>query len=83
MSAEEAIKEGLRESDNKSVVENIEKQIEDIKNKNDILEKELLRNEELKAKVMLGGKALAGQPNEKTPEELANEEAKRMLSMFR
>lgn len=54
-----------------------------LKEQNDKLEREYLRQQELKAKINLGGRALGGVGNEKTPEQIAEEEAKAILKMFR
>lgn len=53
-----------------------------LKEENDRLETEYVRQQELKAKIAMGGKALAGKV-EKTPEDEAKEEAARIISMFR
>ena len=54
-----------------------------LKEQNDKLEAEYLRQQELKAKIAMGGKALAGQAIEKTPQEIAKEEAAKILSIYR
>lgn len=53
-----------------------------LKEENDKLEAEYLRQQELKAKITLGGRAMAGQNVEKSPEEKAREEATRILKPF-
>jgi len=58
-------------------------EIEKVREINDALEKEILRNEELRARQLLGGKTTAGQNTEKTPEDLAQEEASRILGIFK
>ncbi len=52
-----------------------------IKTDNDAMEKELARQDYLRAKMELGGRALAGQ-RAKTPEEEAKEEATKLLKIF-
>jgi len=52
-----------------------------LKTINDQRERELLRAEELRAKIAMGGKTYAGK-EEKTPEEEAKETATKVLSMF-
>ena len=54
-----------------------------LKEQNDKLEQEYLRQQELKAKIAMGGKSLAGQAIEKTPQEIAKEEAAKILSIYR
>jgi acyl CoA:acetate/3-ketoacid CoA transferase alpha subunit len=55
-----------------------------IKEQNDKLEIELIRQQELRAKIAIGGKSIAGQfTPEKTKEDLAKEEAKKILDMYR
>lgn len=71
--AEPNIKETLKAAD----------EYKRLKEDNDKLEAEYLRQQELKAKITLGGRAAAGQTNEKTPQEIADEEAKKLLSQFR
>lgn len=58
-------------------------EVEKIRAINDALEKEILRNEELRARQLLGGKTTAGQNVDKTPEDLAKEEAVRLLGIFK
>jgi len=51
---------------------------------NDKLEEEYLRQQELKAKIMMSGRALAGQQtHEKTDKELADEEAAKLINQYR
>jgi hypothetical protein len=53
------------------------------KEQNDKLEAELERQQELLNKMRMGGRALAGQYTlEKTPEELAKEEAAKLLKSY-
>jgi hypothetical protein len=55
-----------------------------LKEENDKLEAEYIRHQELKAKIALGGRAMAGQfTPEKSEEEKAKEEAAKILAMFR
>ena len=54
-----------------------------LKEQNDRLEEQYLRQQELKAKIAIGGKSLAGQAIEKTPQELAAEEAAKILKIYR
>lgn len=71
---EQDIKETLKAAD----------EYQKLKEENDRLEAEYLRQQELKAKIALSGKALAGQPApEKTEKEKADEEAKAILSQIR
>ena len=53
---------------------------EELRKKNDALEIEVRRSQELKAKLAVGGEATAGQ--EKTPEQEAEQEAANMLKAF-
>ena len=69
---ENDIKETLRAAD----------EYQKIKEDNDKLEAEISRQQELKAKLDLGDKAIAGQI-EKSPEEMADEEAKKIISIYR
>jgi len=68
---EQDIKETLRKAD----------EYQKIKAENDKLEAELLRRQELNAKIAVGGRAEAGIA-EKTPEEKAQEEAKALLEPY-
>lgn len=82
-------------TDNKKEEKPVEENIKDtlkaadeyakLKEQNDRFEAEIQRTEELKQKMMIGGRALAGQspPPEKTEKEKADEEAKAILSMIR
>lgn len=54
-----------------------------LKEQNDKLEAEYIRQQELKAKIALGGKSIAGQNIEKNPEEKAKEEAAEILKRFK
>lgn len=58
-------------------------EIQKLKEENDILEAEIKRREELHARLAVGGRALAGQPNEISEEEKASKEAKELLSTYR
>lgn len=68
----EDIKETLQKAD----------EYEKLKAENEKLEAEYLRNQELKAKIALGGRAQAGQPEE-SQEQKNEKEATEMLSKFR
>ena len=68
----EQIKETLKQAD----------EYAKLKEDNDKLEAEYIRNQELKAKIAYGGKALAGQ-QEETQEDKDDKEATDMLSAFR
>jgi len=66
---------------NNDIAEDSLKKIREI---NNAIQAELLKNEELRAKILLGGKAQAGQYiPEETPEQKTNSEAKKILDMFR
>jgi len=54
-----------------------------LKEQNDKLEQQLLRQQELQSKLSIGGQSFAGQKVEKSDEELAKEEADRILEPFR
>lgn len=55
-----------------------------LREENDALEKEILRREELRNRQMISGRANAGQYTpEKSKEEIAKEEAYKILKMFR
>ena len=69
---EESIKDTLKAAD----------EYQKLKEENDKLEAEYLRQQELKAKITMGGRASAGEKIEKTPEEQAQEEASKILKMF-
>ena len=58
-----------------SPVEETKKNLEELKAANDEVEKELLRKEELKAKIAVGGQSDAGQAPE-TPKEISDKEYK-------
>jgi len=56
-------------------VERRRKEYEELKAQNDSVEEELLRREQLKARIALGGKTSAGDKAALTPEEELNKEA--------
>ena len=58
-----------------------DKQLKALREDNERMQNELLKQEELKAKILLGGKGERGQP-EPTVEEKAKEEASEILKMF-
>lgn len=60
----------------------VEQDIEKVRQLNQELEAEIIKQEQLKARAMLGGKSDAGD-QEKSAEEIAEEEAKDILSKFR
>jgi len=62
-------------------LETIEERYLKLKEANDKVASELMRQEELKAKVSIAGNTDAGEPD-KTPEEQTEEEAKNILSMY-
>ncbi len=67
-----------------SKLDEVSETLQKLKEANDAVEKELLRKEELRAKIALGGKSQAGQAiPEKTKQEIADEEAKKILSMYK
>ena len=66
------IKETLKQAD----------EYERLKVETEKLETMFLRNQEIKAKLALGGKAEAGQA-EKSPEDVAKDEALKLVSQFR
>ena len=73
---EEENKEEIKKEEEKTDVEKVRDNLEALKKLNDDTEKELLRQEELKAKVTLGGKTEAGEEvkkDESTPEDYAKE----------
>lgn len=73
----------VQDSDIKKTLEAAD-EYERLKVQNDLFEKEIQRREELKAKLMIGGKADAGQYTpEKSPEEKTKEEASKILEMFK
>ena len=57
-------------------------EIERINKETEALEQAVKRQDEVRAKLMQGGRALAGQPNQKTPEEEIKEEAAKILKPF-
>jgi len=59
----------------------ITKNLEDLKKANDETEKELLRQEELRAKVAIGGRAI-GAAQDETEEEKAVREAAKILEVY-
>jgi hypothetical protein len=61
----------------------IRNSFEELKSANDAYEREQLRAEEIRAKQQMGGRAFAGQPSEKTPEQIADEEAKELMRRYR
>lgn len=77
-------KEGVQASDIKDTLKAADAYAR-IKEENDKLEAEMNRSLELiKTREMLGGRAFGGQfTKEKTAKEIADEEAKRVLSMFK
>jgi len=71
--------EEVEAADNLSeVTANFEK----LKKVNDETEAELIRQEELRAKVLIGGKSTGAGPEE-TDEEIADKEAKEILDIYR
>jgi len=60
----------------------VEKNLLKLKEANDNLAKELLRQEQLRAKIALGGRAEAGKV-EISPEEKASKDAEEILKLFR
>jgi len=67
-------------------VEKVTKNYEALKEANDKVEAELLRGEELKAKITLGGKSSAGEPELSSVEQLeadAKKEADGIVNAFR
>lgn len=58
-----------------------EENLQKLKEANDLTEKELQRQEELRSKVLLGGKAKAGEP-EPSEQEKADEAAKKLLEVY-
>ena len=59
----------------------VTKKFEELKAANDRYEAEQARAEEIRARQIVGGRALAGS-QEKTPEEIAREEAAEKLKLF-
>jgi hypothetical protein len=75
-------KKQVQESDIKEQLKAVD-EYEKLKAINDKLEAEYIRQQELKAKIALGGRANAGQYiKEKTATELAEEEAAKILKPF-
>ncbi len=79
----ETVEEKVKElAGDKQTVEEVPKSdLEILKEKNDAYEKELFRQQELKSKSMIGGRAEAGQPEE-TQEDKDEKEAAENLSTF-
>jgi hypothetical protein len=76
------VQKGVQENDIKETLRAADEYAK-LKEQNDKLEAEYIRQQELKAKIAIGGRANAGQVViEKTKEELANEEAARILKQF-
>jgi len=72
------VEEEIAEPEEKTEVEKVQDNLSKLKAANDETEKELLRQEELRAKIQIGGKAET--PEEpKTKEELDEEEAQKFL----
>lgn len=65
-----------------NVITTTEEEYKKIKDSNDKLEKELARQEQLRAQQLLGGKSLLGQTQEKTKEEIAKEDASNILKTY-
>ena len=62
----------------------VSERLQKMKDANDAVEREMLRAEELKAKLALGGRSFGGQPQVEIPQsEIDKEEAKRILAMIR
>lgn len=59
----------------------VQSDLDKITKANNELEAALLKNEELKARIMREGKGIAGE-EEKNPQQLAAEEAKKVLAVF-
>jgi len=70
-STSEEVKETLKAAD----------EYQKLKDENDKLEREISRRQEIRAKMMLGGKASAG-TTEKNPQDVINEEAAKILKAF-
>jgi len=77
----EELAEAKQTTEEPDKVSEVEEQLNQLKEANDKVEAELLRKEELRAKVAMGGKADAGEPEE-TEEEKADKEASKILSTF-
>ena len=78
-------KEEKKEPDQSDISETLAKadEYQKLKDRNDKLEAEYLRQQELKAKIAMGGMGLAGtERREKTEEEKAKEEAQKIIDLF-
>ena len=74
---QEGVKDNSTSETNPSPVEEVNKNYEELKSANDKVESELLRKEQLKAKIAIGGETSAGQePIKKTDDEKWAEGAK-------
>ena len=60
----------------------VTEQLQELKDANDATERELLRQEHLRAKATLGGKSDAGE-QEETAEEIAQKEAVKILDIYK
>ena len=83
---DESNKEGEETNTDVTPVEEVTKNYEALKEANDKVEAELLRGEELKAKIALGGKSSAGEPELSSVEKLeadAKKEADGIVNAFR
>lgn len=78
----EELAEAKQKTEESEGLSDIEKHLKKLKEANDDVERELLRQEELRAKVAIGGRALAGQ-QEQTQEDKDAEEATKILKTFR
>jgi len=72
--------EEVKEESESKNVKDIKSEFEKLKEYNDAIENELLRKEELRARVNLMGKAEAGETKEKPKEETPAEYTKRIMS---
>jgi len=82
----EGDKDNSTSETNSSPVEEVTKNYEELKTANDKVEAELLRGEQLKAKIALGGKSVAGQPQlteDEQLEEKAKKEGEEIANAFR
>ena len=76
-------KKAVQDSDIKETLK-VADEYKKLKEENDKLEAEYIRQQELKAKIAIGGRANAGQYTpEKTQEQKDREEATKLLSLFR
>lgn len=66
-----------------SILSKVTAELDKLRETNDALEREKLRAEELRAQAQLGGKAAAGQPTQKTQQELYDEEAAAIIKNLR